>query len=106
LLQSSFFAVFGVPAIILALFFFHCMGNPGVSVLPTDASLAWWLTFSAQQMVLLDAAMILEFLLVDGLALRSRWFVKLFGPLVTLSVIQAKGWPFLAVCWYVVGMGV
>jgi len=105
-LQTSFFTVFGVPAIILALFFFHFMGNPEVNVLPTDASIAWWLMFSAKQMFLLDAATILEFILVDGLALRSRWSVKLFGPLVILSVIQAKGWPFRAVCWYVLCLGV
>ena len=48
---------------------------------------------------MLELAIYIEFFLVDGLALRSKWSVKFLGPLFTLSIIQAKGWPFLTVCW-------
>jgi hypothetical protein len=38
-------------------------------------------------------------LVIDFFCLRSTLSIKLFGPFLTLLVVQSKGWPFLAVVW-------
>lgn len=101
---TSYFAVIGVPAALLALFLHYVMGNPSLEFLPGDATMAWWLLFLSKQTFMLELSIYIEYCLVDGLALRSKWAVKLLGPLFTLSVIQAKGWPFLTVCWSLLDM--
>jgi len=98
-ITASYFAVIGVPAALLALFLYYFMGDPDFDILPGNATLAWWLLFLSKQTFMLELAIYIEFFLVDGLALRSKWSVKFLGPLFTLSIIQAKGWPFLTVCW-------
>jgi len=65
-----------------------------------QASASWWLLFlGVRQVLTFTAAKATQALVVDYLALRTRWFVKLFGPFVTLFVVQSKGWPFLVFCW-------
>ena len=65
-----------------------------------QASVSWWLLFvGVRQVLTFTAAKATQAWLVDFLALRTRWFVKLFGPFITLLIVQSKGWPFLTLTW-------
>ena len=44
-------------------------------------------------------AYIAEYLIVDVSAVRSLLSVRLIGPLVTLYIINARGWPFNITVW-------
>jgi hypothetical protein len=55
----------------------------------------FWCFFAAQQLATVDAARILQYLLVDVLFIKSTQYFQLFGPFLTLIAIQSKGWPLL-----------
>ena len=92
LLRSSYFVTFGILAFVAAWFSFHVCGNPTMNFLPGTVS--WWLNFVARQCLTLDFARILQFLVIDKVVLSLRVAVRFLGPLVTLFIIQSKGWPF------------
>ena len=94
-LTSSCFVRIGVPCLLAAFVLFYYMGNPTFDF-ADKATGSWWLVFVARQCLTLELAHLTEFFLIDGLALRSRWVVRLFGPLLTLFLINSKGMPFLA----------
>lgn len=52
-----------------------------------------------QLVVTFTMALITQGLLIDYLALGSRLSLHWFGPLVTLVVVQSKGWPFISAWW-------
>ena len=39
--------------------------------------------------------------MVDVLTLRTRTVLKIFGPFVSLLIIQARGWPYIVTFWAV-----
>jgi hypothetical protein len=41
----------------------------------------------------------MEIFVIDFLSIRSRFTIRLFGPWITLFVLQARGWPFLVFMW-------
>lgn len=64
------------------------------------ASISWWLLFlGVRQVLTLSLARATQAWMVDFLALRTRWFVKIFGSRMTLLLVQAKGWPFILFWW-------
>ena len=98
LLHSTFTYV-TIPCLALAFLCYYQLGNPRFGCMIGKSTISWWLVFFARQALIFEMAKMTDFFIVDGLALRSRWIVKLLGPLVTLLFIQSKGWPSLAVCW-------
>lgn len=44
-------------------------------------------------------AYVAQYLIVDVSAVRSLFSVKLVGPLATLYIINARGWPFIITVW-------
>ena len=38
-------------------------------------------------------------LLIDLVALKTRLMIRVVGPLITLVVVQSKGWPFTLTWW-------
>jgi hypothetical protein len=90
----SWFSRIGVPALIMAFVLFYHMGNPTLDVID-QATASWWFVFIARQCLMLQLAIAIEYLIIDGLLLRSRLAVNLFGPFLTLFIIDAKGWPFI-----------
>ena len=94
-LTSSCFVRIGVPCLLAAFVLFYYMGNPTFDF-ARRATGSWWLVFVARQCLTLELALLTQFFLIDALALRSRWVVRLFGPLLTLFLINSKGMPFLA----------
>lgn len=93
-LTSSWFTKIGLPSLLAACFLFYYMGNPTLDFM-NQAAASWWLLFLARQTLTLELALISESLMI-GLALRSKLVVKIFGPLVTLFILNSKGWPFVS----------
>ena len=92
----SWFSRIGLPALIMAFILFYHMGNP--SLVDFDqATASWWLIFIARQCLMLELAIAIDYVIIDVWALRSRLVVNLFGPWLTLFIIDAKGWPFIAI---------
>eukprot|EP00978_Attheya_sp_CCMP212_P004542 scaffold9911_cov48-Attheya_sp.AAC.1 len=92
------FLVFGLPCIVGAFVCFYQLGRPHPDFLPHNTSISWWLLFLARQSVTLELAVLTQFIIMDALALRTKWAAKFWSPFVTLCVIQAKGWPFVITC--------
>ena len=66
------------------------------------ASYSWWVNFiGARQLCTLVLSRFTEILMVDVLTLRTRTVLKIFGPFVSLLVIQARGWPYIVTFWAV-----
>jgi hypothetical protein len=101
LLLRSFAVTIGLPLFIFAVILFYVLesGLLEIDFLPGNATFCWWLIFSARQCVTLDVARIVQWILVDYIALSSKIAVRIFGPLLTLVAIQSHGWPFLATWW-------
>ena len=52
-----------------------------------------------RQVVTYTLAMVTQSLIIDYFALSSRLFLDWLGPIVTLLVVQSKGWPFILTFW-------
>lgn len=96
---TAYFAFAAIPLVMAAWILFYNLGNPGFDFLPTPTTLSWWLNFFARQLLTLELARTTQFLLIDGLTLRTKFTINVGGPLITLFMIQAKGWPFLLFAW-------
>ena len=89
-----FHPILPVLAISIILYYSH---NPKVAILK-DGSLSWWIIFIfIRQVILLDLAKVIQFIIIDGLFLRSHFIYILFRPMIVLSVVNSKGFPFLCV---------
>jgi hypothetical protein len=44
-------------------------------------------------------AQVTQAFIIDFLAIRTTLTIKLFGPMVTLLIVQSKGWPCLGFFW-------
>lgn len=96
-LTSSFFARLGFPSLVAAFVLFYLLYNPSIDIIG-NATISWWLLFITRQTLTLQLAIATQCVVIDGLALKSRYAVKLLSPLLTLCVISSKGWPFLSAC--------
>jgi hypothetical protein len=103
-LFGSSFTYVSVPCLLAAFLFFYFMGDPEFDFLPGNATASWWFLFGARQAITLEVAIAVEHILVEGLALRTKCFVYMMGPLLTLGLIQARGWPVVAVLWSLLDM--
>eukprot|EP00557_Chaetoceros_sp_GSL56_P008411 CAMPEP_0176506328 /NCGR_PEP_ID=MMETSP0200_2-20121128/16971_1 /TAXON_ID=947934 /ORGANISM="Chaetoceros sp., Strain GSL56" /LENGTH=975 /DNA_ID=CAMNT_0017905945 /DNA_START=568 /DNA_END=3491 /DNA_ORIENTATION=+ len=92
---NAFFLLL-IPTFCLAFVLFYIAGNPGTFF---GASYSWWCLFAIRLGITLTLARITEFVLIDYIALETSLSVRLIGRLLTLMMIQAKGWPILCVFW-------
>lgn len=88
-----------VPALAVSAFLFYHLGNPSPQVFGNDSSLSWWILFGLRNYMTLQLAYGTEYVLVDVLASRSTLLLEVVGPLITLYIIQAKGWPLVSNFW-------
>ena len=91
-----------LPSMIVSAILFYAVGNP----MPDEpgqlaqSSYSWWILFiGARQVCTLALSKLTEIIVVDVLTLKSRTLLKLFGPLVSLLIIQARGWPYVLTFW-------
>ncbi|CAB9521546.1 Mechanosensitive ion channel protein [Seminavis robusta] len=96
-----------LPSLIIAALLFYLKEYPhqqevGYSALtPEDHPfVSWWFLFiGCRQVVTLSLALATQALVIDYLALGSRFSLKFFGPAVTLLAVQARGFPSILIFW-------
>jgi hypothetical protein len=96
-LTSSAFAKLGFLSLVAAFVLFYFLRNPSLDFIGV-ATVSWWLVFISRQTLTLQLAIVSESIIIDGLALKSRYAVKILSPLLTLCIVSSKGWPFLCTC--------
>jgi hypothetical protein len=91
-----------VPLLAVACGLFYILGNP-VGLLA--ASYSWWILFVIRQIVTFMVAQATQFLLIDVFVLETKLALMIFGRVVTLIAMQAKGWPMLLLFWSLTNYG-
>ena len=86
-----------VPLTGIAAILFYLSGNPSTGVSPdgspgSKASASWWLLFTVRQVVTLSMALAMQGLIIDFLSLGTKTMLRLTGPVLTLLIVQSKGW--------------
>jgi len=64
-----------------------------------NASASWWLLFVVRQAITFSLALSIQMVCIDFLALGTKIVLRLVGPILTLLLVQAKGWPFVTLWW-------
>jgi hypothetical protein len=71
-----------------------------VAKIQQKASISWWIIFIAfREVGILIMSKCVEAVIVDFLAIQTRAILRSLGPVITLLLVQSKGWPFLLSCW-------
>ncbi|CAB9515705.1 Mechanosensitive ion channel protein [Seminavis robusta] len=88
---------------IAGLLYYVC-GNPIPGAVEGEdensrASASWWLLFTVREVITFSMALAMQGFLVDFLALGTKVMLRLVGPVITLLIVQAKGWPFICFWW-------
>jgi hypothetical protein len=94
---TSWFARLGLPCLIVAFVLFYYLNNPAPDFIK-GATISWWLVFVTRQTLTLQLAVVSQSVLIDAFAMKSRYAVSIFSPLLALCVISSKGWPFISAC--------
>lgn len=102
---KSVFVFLIIPATAVAAILFYGLGNP---LMKTGAdprtnslpSISWFILFlCVRQVITFSLAKVAETFLIDFLALKTRLLMSMLGPVVTLLIVQAKGWPISLTFW-------
>ena len=62
------------------------------------------LRLEGRQLVLLEVARVLQYVLIDCIATSTKIIVSVFGAWSTIFCLQARGWPFLIGTWGILAM--
>jgi hypothetical protein len=98
-----FYLIF--PATSIAAVLFDIFSNPRMKVgynLDNDSypSVSWFILFlCVRQAITFSLARANEMLMIDLVALKTRLMIRVVGPLITLVVVQSKGWQFMLTWW-------
>lgn len=91
---------------IAVILFYSPAGNPPTgydkdgTVRSSSASASWWLLFvCVRQVITFSLAMATQLIVVDYLSIHVGGTLKVFGPWITLMIVQSKGWPFICFLW-------
>lgn len=93
---------FILPALVVALILFHSFENPDLGT--QGASISWLLLFLIRHSTLYVISKLLELLIIDFLAINTRWLVRALGPSVSLYLVQSRGFPFILSTWSLLGL--
>jgi hypothetical protein len=91
----------GVPLIGAAFVLFYAFDNPPTydKDAITNASASWWLLFCMRQVITLSLALLMQLLIIDFLSVGTRVMLRIVGPILTLLIVQSRGWPFVFFWW-------
>ena len=96
-----------LPATSVAAVLYYGLGNPSMSSgydpdTQLYPSISWFILFlCVRQVITFSLAKVTEIFLIDFLALKTRFLLRLLGPLLSLLVVQSKGWPCTVFFWAV-----
>ena len=93
-----------LPCVCVAAIIYYMGGNlPTGTVEPGNnadrPSASYILLFCARQVVTFSLAIAMQGFVVDFLSLGTRVMLRLVGPVVTLLIVQSKGWPHTLFWW-------
>lgn len=95
-----------VPLISIAAILFYFAGNvptgkngDGGGAAEQGASASYILFFCARQIITLSMALAMQCVIIDIIALQTRFFLRTVGPVITLLIVQSKGWPHIVFWW-------
>lgn len=96
-----------LPAVGIAAILYYFLENPPTGTLDDEtgstdtgrASASYILLFCCRQLVTFSLAFATQIFLIDFIALNTRIMLNLLGPVLTLLVVQSKGWPCLLTWW-------
>jgi hypothetical protein len=101
-----------IPSTITAAILYYAVSNPpsGYSseekIDSKGPSTSWWLLFfGVRQVVTLMLAIGTQALVIDFLALNTKIMIRTVGPIISLLIVQSKGWPFILFCWSIYDFG-
>lgn len=86
-----------LPLIGAAALLFYFLDNPTAH--NSSASVSWILLFVVRLWVTLTLALAIQAVIIDVMCVGTRFIPRLLGPLLTLWLIQSKGWPFVIFFW-------
>jgi hypothetical protein len=98
-LAKSYLLLVAVPLFLLAIVLYYGVGNPPWNFVPGSAHSAWMVNFVGRQVVTFELARLAQWLLLDCLMLGSRIMSQWLGPIMTMTAVQSRGWPFLVTAW-------
>jgi hypothetical protein len=52
-----------------------------------------------RQIITLSIALLLQLVIVDFLSVGTRATLRVFGPVMTLLIVQSRGWPLVFFWW-------
>jgi hypothetical protein len=58
-----------------------------------------------RQALTFSLAHLWQVFVIDFLCLNTKFFQSILGNLLTLLIVQSKGWPFIAVTWGLLNFG-
>lgn len=95
-----FYIIAPLLTVAACLFYIPEGGNPiaGISVdgnRGEKPSISWCFTFIVRLVVTFSLALGIQGFIIDFLALGTKIMIHTVGPVITLLVVQAKGWPFI-----------
>lgn len=107
LLRAKWFLAVVLPSLLVASVLFYALNNPLVCTAMEEgdpcASWSWWIIFvGIRQPITLVVARVVEVFAVNIFSLRTRITLRMWGPFVTLWIVQSKGWPALLTTWAIV----
>jgi hypothetical protein len=77
----------------------YLINQNGNIIQSDEASSSWWVLFWARQAITFSLAKGAELVVIDFVCLGTRAAVSMLGPVLTLLIVQSRGWPFLLVMW-------
>ena len=91
-----------IPLIGVSAILFYFAGNP-IGFL--GASYSWWILFFVRQGITFLLARSAQFILIDLVVLETQLALMIFGRVIALIAMQAKGWPTLMLFWSIWNYG-
>jgi hypothetical protein len=93
-----------LPLTGIAAILFYAASNPPTGKSQDEssgdqASASWWLLFVVRQVITFSLALLMQLLIIDFLALGTQILLRLIGPILTLLIVQSKGYPFVVFWW-------
>ncbi len=91
----------GIPLIGTSFILYYAFDNPPMSEedATTKASASWLLLFCMRQIITLSLALLLQLVIIDFLSVGTRSMLRVVGPILTLLIVQSRGWPFVFFWW-------
>jgi hypothetical protein len=88
-----------LPITGVACILYYLVHNPKIRQGSATASASFLLLFGCRQIITLCLALSMQALVIDFLGLSTKVLLRLLGPILTLLIVQSKGWVHVLFWW-------